>query len=51
MSSVMGAVVGMVLKLKQGLREGGVLPFGPFLVSAGLACLFANPLGFTLRVP
>ena len=51
MSSVMGAVVGMVLKLKQGLREGGVLPFGPFLVGAGLACLFANPLGFTLRVP
>jgi leader peptidase (prepilin peptidase)/N-methyltransferase len=51
MSSVMGAVVGMVLKLQQGLREGGVLPFGPFLVGAGLACLFANPLGFTLRVP
>lgn len=51
MSSVMGAVVGMVLKLKQGLREGGVLPFGPFLVGAGLACLFATPLGFTLRVP
>lgn len=51
MSSVMGAVVGIVLKLKQGLREGGVLPFGPFLVGAGLACLFAHPLGFTLRVP
>jgi hypothetical protein len=28
-----------------------VLPFGPFLVGAGLACVFANPLGFTLRVP
>jgi len=51
MSSVIGAVIGIVLKLKQGLREGGVLPFGPFLVGAGLACLFANPLGFTLRVP
>ena len=51
MSSVIGAVIGIVLKLKQGLRGGGVLPFGPFLVGAGLACLFANPLGFTLRVP
>jgi leader peptidase (prepilin peptidase)/N-methyltransferase len=51
MSSVMGAVIGMVLKLQQGLRDGGVLPFGPFLVGAGLACLFANPLGFTLSVP
>lgn len=50
-ASVMGAVVGMVLKLKQGLREGGVLPFGPFLVGAGMACLLANALGFTLGVP
>ena len=51
MSSVIGAVVGIVLKHNEGLREGGVMPFGPFLVGAGLACLFATPLGFTLRLP
>jgi len=51
MSSVIGAVVGMVLKLYGGLREGGLMPFGPFLVGAGLACLFARPFGFTLGLP
>ena len=51
MSSVIGAVVGIMLKLHEGLREGGVMPFGPFLVGAGMVCLFANPLGFALLMP
>jgi leader peptidase (prepilin peptidase)/N-methyltransferase len=51
MSSVIGAVVGIMLKLNEGLREGGVMPFGPFLVGAGMVCLFANPLGFALLMP
>jgi len=50
-SSVIGALVGIVLKFKQSLREGGVMPFGPFLVGAGLACVFANAAGFKLTVP
>ena len=51
MSSVIGAVVGIVLKFKQSLREGGVMPFGPFLVGAGVACVLANAAGFKLMVP
>jgi len=51
MSSVIGALVGIVLKFNQSLREGGVMPFGPFLVGAGLACVFANAAGFKLMVP
>ncbi|HSW19059.1 MAG TPA: A24 family peptidase, partial [Ramlibacter sp.] len=31
MASVIGAVVGIALKLSSGLREGGYIPFGPFL--------------------
>ena len=51
MSSVIGAVVGVVLKLNQNLREGDVMPFGPFLVGAGAACVFASAAGFRLLVP
>ena len=39
MSSVMGALVGIALQLRQGLREGGYMPFGPFLAGAGGASL------------
>ena len=42
MSSVIGAIVGIWLKVKGGLREGGVMPFGPFLVGAGLVCMLAQ---------
>jgi leader peptidase (prepilin peptidase)/N-methyltransferase len=35
-SSLIGAVVGIALKLSGGLREGLYLPFGPFLAGAGL---------------
>ncbi|MBS7350796.1 MAG: prepilin peptidase, partial [Comamonas sp.] len=34
-SSVIGAVVGIGMKFTAGLREGGYIPFGPFLAGAG----------------
>lgn len=43
LSSVIGAIVGIVLKLKSQLREGGYVPFGPFLAGAGFVCLFFGP--------
>jgi len=43
MASVMGAVVGVGLKWSSNLREGGYLPFGPFLAIAGLTSLFFGP--------
>ncbi len=39
MASVMGAVVGIALKFSTGLREGGYVPFGPFLAVAGLTAM------------
>lgn len=41
-SSVIGAVVGIVLKLRQSLRDGLYVPYGPFLAGAGLVVLFAG---------
>lgn len=38
-SSVIGAVVGIGMKFTSGLREGGVIPFGPFLAGAGLCIM------------
>ncbi|MDO9277300.1 MAG: A24 family peptidase [Polaromonas sp.] len=43
MASVLGAVVGVGLKWSSNLREGGYLPFGPFLAIAGLTALFVGP--------
>ena len=43
MASVLGAVVGVGLKWSSNLREGGYLPFGPFLAIAGLTALFFGP--------
>lgn len=43
LSSVVGAVVGIAMKFSVGLREGGVLPFGPFLSGAGLLALMLGP--------
>jgi leader peptidase (prepilin peptidase)/N-methyltransferase len=42
-ASVLGAVAGLGLKWSSKLREGGYLPFGPFLAFAGLAALFFGP--------
>ena len=41
-SSIIGAVVGIILKLKSSLREGQYVPYGPFLAGAGLVVLFAG---------
>ncbi len=38
-SSVIGAVVGIGMKLSGALREGRYVPFGPFLAGAGLAVM------------
>ncbi len=42
-ASVIGAMVGIVMKLNSGLREGRYVPFGPFLAGAGLAVMLAGP--------
>ena len=43
MSSVIGAIVGIAMKFSSGLREGGYIPFGPFLVGAGLTAMLFGP--------
>ncbi|MFZ2739546.1 MAG: A24 family peptidase [Burkholderiaceae bacterium] len=43
MASVIGSVVGIAMKYSTGLREGGILPFGPFLAGAGLTTLLFGP--------
>lgn len=48
MGSVMGAVIGIAMKFSSGLREGGFIPFGPFLAGAGLTAMIFGP-GAMLR--
>ncbi len=43
MASVIGAIVGIALKFSAGLREGGYVPFGPFLAGAGFTAMFFGP--------
>lgn len=43
MSSVIGALVGVALKFSSGLREGGYVPFGPFLVGAAFTAMLFGP--------
>lgn len=43
MASVIGAIVGIAMKFSSGLREGGYIPFGPFLAGAGLTAMFFGP--------
>ena len=43
MASVIGAIIGIVLKFSSGLREGGYVPFGPFLAAAGLTAMIFGP--------
>lgn len=43
MASVVGACVGIAMKFASQLRAGGYVPFGPFLVGAGLAALLLGP--------
>jgi leader peptidase (prepilin peptidase) / N-methyltransferase len=41
-ASVLGAIVGIAMKLSSTLREGRYVPFGPFLAGAGLAVMLAG---------
>mgnify|MGYP001292918706 FL=1 len=43
MASLIGAVIGIGMKVFAQLREGGYLPFGPFLALAGLTSLLFGP--------
>ncbi|MDO5086133.1 MAG: A24 family peptidase [Comamonadaceae bacterium] len=43
MASVIGAIIGIGLKLTHGLREGQYVPFGPFLALAGLTAMVFGP--------
>jgi leader peptidase (prepilin peptidase)/N-methyltransferase len=43
MASVVGSLVGIGMKLSSGLREGGYVPFGPFLAAAGFSALLCGP--------
>jgi leader peptidase (prepilin peptidase) / N-methyltransferase len=42
-ASVIGAIVGIAMKINSKLREGGYVPFGPFLAGAGLCALIFGP--------
>jgi leader peptidase (prepilin peptidase)/N-methyltransferase len=43
MASVIGVVIGIALKLNSALREGGYVPFGPFLAGAGFTAMLFGP--------
>jgi leader peptidase (prepilin peptidase)/N-methyltransferase len=43
LASIIGAIVGIVMKFSTGLREGGYVPFGPFLAGSGMAALVLGP--------
>ncbi|MBL0943123.1 MAG: prepilin peptidase [Hydrogenophaga sp.] len=43
MASVLGAVVGIGIKLVGRLREGGYVPFGPFLALGGITAMLFGP--------
>lgn len=43
MASVIGAVIGIGIKIKGELREGGYVPFGPFLALAGMTAMIFGP--------
>jgi len=42
-ASVLGALVGIAMKMSGALREGRYVPFGPFLAGAGIAVMLAGP--------
>ena len=42
-ASIIGAVVGIVMKFGGSLRQGRYVPFGPFLAGAGLTVMLAGP--------
>ena len=42
-SSVVGAVIGLFLKINNRLGESAQIPFGPFLALGGLAAMLFSP--------
>ena len=42
MASILGAAVGLLMKLTGSLREGRFVPFGPFLAGGGLVVMLAG---------
>ena len=42
-SSLIGAVIGIAMKLTKHLQDGQPIPFGPFLAGAGFVTLFFGP--------
>ena len=42
MASVLGAIIGLVMKSTGSLREGRFVPFGPFLAGGGLVVMLAG---------
>jgi leader peptidase (prepilin peptidase)/N-methyltransferase len=42
MASMIGAVIGLVMKASGSLREGRFVPFGPFLAGGGLVVMLAG---------
>jgi leader peptidase (prepilin peptidase)/N-methyltransferase len=42
MASLIGAVVGIAMKMSRSLREGRYVPFGPFLAGAGIVVMLAG---------
>jgi leader peptidase (prepilin peptidase)/N-methyltransferase len=42
MASVLGAVIGLVMKATGSLREGRFVPFGPFLAGGGMVVILAG---------
>ncbi len=42
-ASVIGAMVGIAMKMSSTLREGRYVPFGPFLAGGGIAVMLAGP--------
>jgi len=42
-ASVIGALVGICMKLNKSLRQGAYVPFGPFLVGAGFMAMIFGP--------
>ena len=43
MASVIGAIVGVAMKFGGNLRDGGYVPFGPFLAGSGLTAMIFGP--------
>ena len=42
MASVLGAIVGLVMKATGSLREGRFVPFGPFLAGGGVVVMLSG---------